>query len=81
MALKAKRFFTASIPELGVVLWDTTLRPLCKQLIEYDSTALSYSTIYLEMQKKNKFEFTNKDGVLFIIQRLERDSNSKITKP
>ena len=72
MALKAKRFFTVSVPEVGVILWDTTLRPLCKQLIEYDSTALSYSTIFLEMKNKNKFEFTNKNGVKFIIQRLER---------
>ena len=72
MALKAKQFYSASIPEIGVVLWDTTLRPLCKQLIEFDKEALSYSTLFLEMKENNKFTFTTKSGTTFIIQHLTR---------
>lgn len=72
MALKPKQFFTASIPDLGVVLWDSTLRPLCVQLLEYDKEALSYSTLFLKMKETDKFKFTTKSGTSFIIQRLTR---------
>lgn len=73
MAKKARQFFTVSSPDTGVVLWDTTLRPLCLQFKDHDSEALSYSTLFLEMKDVDHFEFTTKSGVKYIIQKLVRD--------
>ena len=73
MAQKAKRIFTVSIPEKGVILWDTTLRPLSVQLLDYDSESLSYITLFLKMkEEEGKFTFTTKSGVSYLIQRLSR---------
>ncbi|CAA0144245.1 hypothetical protein R5N98_02790 [Tenacibaculum maritimum] len=72
MALKANKFFTASTPEKGVVLWDTTLKPLCEQLKAYDSETLSFHSLTRKMKDNDKIEFTTKQGVKFIIQKLTR---------
>lgn len=74
MALKANKFFTASIPSKGVVLWDTTLKPLCKQLKEYDQEALGFDSLTRKMKGENefKFEFVTKSGITFIVQKLIR---------
>jgi len=72
MALKASKIFTASIPETGVVLWDTTLRPLCVQLKAYDTEALGYDSLFRMMKESEKVEFKTKSGTRFIIQRLTR---------
>lgn len=74
MALKAKQFFTASIPERGVVVWDTTLKPMCLKLKEYDNEALSFDTLTRnkELKEKGKFIFKTKSGITYIIQHLTR---------
>lgn len=74
MAKKASKIFTASIPEKGVVLWDTTLRPLCAQLKEFDKESLGFDSLTRKMKNENefKFEFTTKSGVKYIIQKLIR---------
>jgi len=75
MALKANKFFTASIPSKGVVLWDTTLKPLCKQLKDYDQEALGFDSLTRKMKGDNefRFEFTTRSGVNYIIQKLVRN--------
>tara|TARA_B100002049_G_scaffold224111_1_gene195185 strand:- start:392 stop:619 length:228 start_codon:yes stop_codon:yes gene_type:complete len=72
MAKKAKQFFTASIPNKGVVVWDTTLKPMCDKLNEYDQETYSYVTLYLKMKGKELFEFETKSGIKYIIQHLTR---------
>lgn len=72
MALKANKFYTASIPLKGVVLWDTTLRPLCVQIKAFDKEARGYITIFNNLKKDSKYEFTTKSGVKYIIQELTR---------
>lgn len=74
MALKANKFFTVSTPLKGVVLWDTTLKPLCKQLKEYDQEALGFDSLTRKMKGENefKFEFVTKSGIKYIIQKLTR---------
>lgn len=72
MALKANKFFTASIPEKGVVLWDTTLRPLCVKLKAFDSEALGFDSLTRKMKDNDKVEFTTKSNVKYIIQKLTR---------
>lgn len=75
MPIKAKQVFTATIPEIGVVAWDTTLRPFCKQLKEKYPDALGYDSLFRKMKGDNefKYEFTSKIGNKFIIQKLVRD--------
>ncbi|WP_408044214.1 hypothetical protein [Tenacibaculum litopenaei] len=74
MALKANRFFTVSKPNKGVILWDTTLRPLCVKLKEYDPEALSFSSLTRKMKGEDEFKFifTTRSGVTYIIQKLVR---------
>lgn len=69
MALKAKQFFTASAYGKGVVVWDTTLKPMCVKLKEYDPEALGYDSLTRKMSEEGKVEFTTKSGVTYIIQR------------
>lgn len=75
MALKAKQFFTASIPKKGVVVWDTTLKPMCLKLKEYDKEALSFDSLTRnkELKEVGEFTFTTKYGTTYIIQHLKRD--------
>ena len=72
MPAKTNRLFTASIPEKGVVVWDTTLRPMCVQLKNHDPEAMHYMSIYPRLKEDGRFEFTTKSGVKYIIQKLER---------
>lgn len=74
MALKAKQFYTVSCPQKGVVLWDTTLKPLCKQLKEFDNEALGFDSITRnkELKEDGVFTFTTKSGVNYIVQHLTR---------
>ncbi|MDG1141352.1 MAG: hypothetical protein P8N44_07355 [Flavobacteriaceae bacterium] len=72
MALKKEKVFTLSTPSKGVVLWDTTLRPLCKQLKEYDPEALSYMTLYAALREKDYFQFKTKSDTHYILQRNRR---------
>ncbi|AUC15434.1 hypothetical protein BTO06_09905 [Tenacibaculum sp. SZ-18] len=72
MALKANKFYTASIPEKGVVIWDTTLRPLCVQLKLYDSEVLGYDSLFRKFKESDKIEYTTKSGTKYIIQKLSR---------
>ena len=74
MGLKANKIFTVSKPEEGVVLWDTTLKPLCVQLKEYDPEALGFDSLTRKMRGENefRFEFTTRSGVNYIMQKLVR---------
>ena len=72
MGLKTNRIFTASTKEKGVIVWDTTLRPLCVQLKNYDPEAMHYMSIYPKLKDDDRFEFTTKSGVKYIIQKFER---------
>jgi len=74
MALKAKQFFTASIPDKGVVVWDTTLKPMCIKLKEYDNEVLSFDSLTrnIELKEKGKLTFTTKSGVTYVVQHLTR---------
>ena len=72
MALKLKKIFAATDLNKGVVIWDTTLRPMCVKLREYDSEAMHYMSIYPKLREGNEFRFTTKSGVAYVIQRLER---------
>jgi hypothetical protein len=72
MALKANKVFTASLKGEGVVLWDTTLRPLCVQLRAYDPESRGYITIFNGLKDSGKYEFITKSGKQYIIQELTR---------
>lgn len=74
MGLKASKIFTVSKPNEGVIIWDTTLKPLCMQLKELDSEALSFDSLTRnkELKEQGKFTFTTKSGVIYIVQKLER---------
>ena len=72
MALKTDKVFTVSTEIKGVVVWDTTLRPLCKKFKSYDPEARSYMTIYGELREKDKYTFTTKSGITYIVQRNRR---------
>lgn len=72
MALKAKQFFTATNPENGVVIWDTTLKPMCEKLKAHDPETRGYDTLTRKLPEGGKYEFTTKSGVKYIIQHLVR---------
>lgn len=74
MALKAKQIFTVSTPQKAVVLWDTTLKPLCVQLNNLDPEALSYDSLTRKMKgdDEHRFEFTTKSDVKYIVQKFTR---------
>ena len=74
MAVKAKQIFTVSTLEKAVVLWDTTLKPLCVQLNKMDPQALSYDSLTRKMKGENehRFEFTTKSDVKYILQKFTR---------
>jgi hypothetical protein len=72
MALKANRVFTVSKNDEGVVLWDTTLRPLCIKFRAYDSEARGYDSLFSKLKDADSYTFTSKSGVKYIVQRLER---------
>jgi hypothetical protein len=74
MSLKASKIFTASTPDKAVILWDTTLKPLCKQLKAHDPEALGFDSITRKMRGEYEFwfEFTTKSGVKYILQKFVR---------
>ncbi len=76
MALKANRFYTISKDGEGVVLWDTTLKPLSKQFKQFDKEARGYDSLYGNLKNCDSYRFTTKSGVKYIVQRLERKIDS-----
>lgn len=74
MALKAKRFFTVSTTENAVILWDTTLKPLCEQLNEFDDETIGYHSITRKMkgENENRLDIETPSGKQYIIQKHTR---------
>ena len=74
MSLKAKQAYTASTKENGVVLWDTTLKPLCEQLNAHDAETLTYNSITRKMQgeHEHRLEIKTKYGNEYLLQKLVR---------
>jgi len=72
MPLKSDKCFTVSKPDEYVILWDTTLQPLCKQLKEYDPEVLTYKTIRGKLLESTKYEFTTRSGNQYVIQKFSR---------
>jgi len=71
--IHAKKVITATVNDKGVVVWDTTVTEFCKKLRAYDNEVKGYRNISDNLQKANKYSFTTKSGVHYVIDRLEKD--------
>lgn len=75
MATKAKQVYTVSSPGKGVILWDTTLKPLVDQLKKKDPEAHGYDTITRKLQKGGSYAFKTKSDIQYLVQHLLRDTD------